>query len=223
MARTVKNKELNLLAALDRGRQRQKLSSGTIVFIILIAALVALVAVFYAYMMWRSEGLTERRDAAQAYVNAPETQHQYEVALANIEAAQRAQAQAGVVAGAVKSENSYPDISADDYKSIFRIAGGNMNMSEITYDRDTGTLSFLAKCHSATRIPIFIAALRSSGVFSDVRYEGYTGGTFTTPGEPVIASDGAIIPTQVTQTEYAFNVSCTVKTDAERAADGAAE
>jgi hypothetical protein len=89
-------------------------------------------------------------------------------------------------------------------------------MSGFAYDRTTGILSFNASCGSATRISIFIAELRSSGIFSDVNYSGYSGGTVTVPGEPQTASDGAITETEVTVTEYTFNVSCRVNTDEQR-------
>jgi hypothetical protein len=164
----------------------------------------------------------ERRDIALAYVNDPDNQRMYEESLANQQAAQEAQAKADVFAGTVEGLDSYPDMRGKDYKKLFRIAGGKVDMSGISYDRMTGVLSFSAKCQSATRVPIFIAALRSSGIFSDVYYSGYAGGTYSVPGEPITTSDGAIIETQTTMTEYAFTVTCLVNTDGQKIAAEAA-
>ncbi|MDR3224809.1 MAG: hypothetical protein LBT52_00745 [Clostridiales Family XIII bacterium] len=216
MARTIKNRELNLLAALDRGKQRKKAGKGAIIIIALVAVVVASVALFYMYMLDQTDISIEQRDIALAYVNDPDNQRLYNESITNQQAAQEAQARADAIAGTVEGMESYPDMMGKDYKKLFRIAGGKVDMSGISYDHTTGTLSFAAKCQSATRVPIFIAALRSCGIFSDVYYAGYAGGTYTVPGEPIITSDGAIIETQTTMTEYAFNVTCLVNTEEQK-------
>jgi hypothetical protein len=218
MAGVKKNKELNLLTALDRGKQRQKAGKGAIVVIALIALVVAAVAYFFVYTLGETDRLTEQRDTALAYVNDPETKAKYDESLANQQEAKMAQIRSDTLKSALDAINSYPTMYGPDYKALFLLAGNNVELSGITYDRSTGRLSFGATCQSATRIPIFIATLRSCGMFSDVDYSGYTGGTRTVPGEPQVAEDGTEVETQVTETEYSFSVNCVVNSDEQREA-----
>ncbi|MDR1042868.1 MAG: hypothetical protein LBL54_03090 [Clostridiales Family XIII bacterium] len=214
MARTKKNKELNLLAALDRGKQRQKAGKGVVALIAVVVVLAAGVGLFLMYTINEGDGFTERRDAALAFVDDPGTKAQYDESIANQREASRSQSRADALTGAVESINSYPDMSGDDFKTTFKIAGKQVNLSNISYDRSTGILSFDAKCGSAEHIPVFIADLRSSGVFFDVYYDGYSGGSYTVAGEP--DEDGAVKNSVVT--EYSFSVTCLVNTDAQRGA-----
>jgi hypothetical protein len=217
MAGVKKNKELNLLTALDRGRQRKKIGKGAIVVVALIAVIVAAVGLFFAYTLEETDTLTERRDRALAYVDDPETQAQYNESLANQQEARTATIRSETLTGAIDAINSYPDLTGDDYKKLYRIAGGNVQLSGLTYDRTTGGLSFGATCGAATRVPIFIAALRSCGLFSDVAYSGYSGGSRTVPGETQTLEDGTEVTTQITVAEYSFSVNCVVNSDEERA------
>jgi hypothetical protein len=214
MARTKKNKELNLLAALDRGKQRKKAGKGMIAIIAIVAVLAAAVALFFMYTINEGDAFTERRDAALAFVDNPETKAQYEASIANQQTARQSQGRANALVGAVDAINTYPDMSGDDFKALFKIAGKKVDMSNISYDRSTGTLSFEAKSGSAERIPVFIAALRSSGVFSDVYYNGYSGGSYSVAGN--VAEDGTVENSVVT--EYSFSVTCIVNTDEQRGA-----
>ncbi|MDR2163965.1 MAG: hypothetical protein LBO70_08575 [Clostridiales Family XIII bacterium] len=210
MAGVKKNKELNLLIALERGQRWKKGGRGAATFIIFVAVVAVAVVCFYMYMSNETSELTERRDIALAYVNNPEVQAQYDESLARQQEAKTAQARTEAIISAADAVDSYPDMSGSDMQNIFRIAGGKVNMSGITYDRTTGVFSFGARCQSATHVPIFIAALRASGVFSDVNYDGYAVGTYTAPGESHTTPDGAVIETQVTLTEYSFSVTCIV-------------
>jgi hypothetical protein len=203
---------LNLLAALDRGKKRQKVSKGTIAILAVVAALAAAVALFLMYTINEGDIFTERRDAANAFVEAPGATASYEESIANQAAARRAQTRADALTGVVNAINTYPDMSGDDFKTLFGVAGKDVTMSNISYDRQAGILSFSAKCKSAERIPAFIAELRSAGVFFDVYYDGYSGGSYTVAGEP--DKDGKVKNTVVT--EYSFSVTCLVNTDGQR-------
>ncbi|MDR1495434.1 MAG: hypothetical protein LBS67_00730 [Clostridiales Family XIII bacterium] len=216
MAKTKKNKELNLLTALDRGKRRKKAGTGAVVVIALIVIVVAAVAFFFLHTYRETEALTERRDLATAYVEDPEIQAQYNASLADQQEASVARVNSQALAGAVEAINSYPDMTSADFKKLFAIAEGKVDMTNIMYDRTSGILSFNGSCGSATRIPIFIADLRASGAFSDVNYSGYAGGMTTIPGEPQTTTDGSIIETQITVAEYTFSVTCLVNTDEER-------
>jgi hypothetical protein len=217
LAGVKKNKELNLLTALDRGRQRQRIGKGAIVVVALVAVIVAAVALFFVYTLDETEKLTERRDRALAYVDDPEIQAQYTESLKKQQEAKTAKVRAATLTNALDAINSYPNMTDEDYQKLYRLAGGNVQISGLTYDYSTGRLSFGATCGAATRVPIFISALRSCGLFSDVEYSGYSGGSRTVPGETQILEDGTEVPTQTTVMEYSFSVNCVVNSDEERA------
>jgi hypothetical protein len=166
------------------------------------------------YTINEADGFIERRDAALAFVEDPGTTAQYKESVENQRLSREAKNKAEALTGAVNAINTYPDMSGDDFKQLFNIAGNKVDMSNISYDRSTGILSFGAKCGSAARIPIFIAALRSSGVFFDVYYDGYSGGTYTVAGEP---NEDGVAESSVVD-EYSFSVTCLVNTDEQRGA-----
>jgi hypothetical protein len=214
MAKVKNRKELNLLVALDRGRQRRKAGRSGIVLIAFAVVIAAAAALFYMRLFNETDLLTERRDAALAYVNNPETQDQYNEALADVQEAEAAKAGADALVGAIKAIDSYPDLRSEDLKELFDIAGGKVDLSEISYDRSTGSLSFFARCDSVARVPKFIAALRSCGVFSDVYYSGYAGEAYVSQDAGTTTDEEA---PRTTSTKYSLNVTCVVHADEQRA------
>jgi hypothetical protein len=215
MARAKKNRELNLLTALDRSRQRRETSKGKIAIIAFVAVIAASTMLFYMHL-YNNEGLLiERRDTALSYVDDPGIRTQYDEALSGIQEATAAKDRAVALLSAVEAIDSYPDISADDLKKLFDIAGKKVDLSEIAYDRSTGELTFFARCSSVARVPAFIETLRSCGIFSDVNYSGYTGETYISSQDTEETSDEP--PTSATSTEYSFNVICIVNADEYRA------
>jgi hypothetical protein len=205
MARTKKNKELNLLTALDRNRQSRKAGRGTIAMVAVIAVIAVGVGLFFMHMIDESEELTARRDAALLYVEDPGTIALYNESVANRQAVGGMVARSGILTAAVDSITSYPDMSSDDFKTLFSIAGKRTDISNFVYERSTGTLTFDAKCRNVNHVAEFIAALRSSGVFASVYYGGYSG------GEYMVAGEGDAENKMVT--EYNFQVSCVVGAD----------
>jgi hypothetical protein len=226
MARYKKTKELNLLTALDRGKRRRRPGNAAIAIIVLIVAMGAAATFFYIHTADETDKLVARRDAALSYVDNPETKAQYKEAVANLQRAQEAQDRADGIVGAAEAINTYPDMTGGDYEKLFGIAGKKVDLSNITYDRTTGILNFDAMCRSAERIPTFIASLRSCGIFSDVYYEGYSGGAYTISEERQSEEDGSVIQSQTTVNEYSFSVTCLVtageqREDADAAPDDA--
>jgi hypothetical protein len=220
MAGPKKNKELNLLVAMDRSKRRRKLSGGVIVMIVLIVSVASSAAFFYVHTASEADELTARRDAALSYVNDPGIKAQYEEAVTNSRLAQEASARAEKITAVSYAADTYPDMTSADYESLFGIAGKNVVLSDIAYDRATGVLNFSAMCKSASRVPTFISALRSCGIFGDVYYEGYSGGEYAISGEPQTAEDGSITQTQITVKEYSLSVTCLVNTDEQRGIQG---
>jgi hypothetical protein len=210
MARTLKNKEINLLAALERGGARRRLGKGAIIAIVLAAALAGCTVLFFVYQIGAIGSLKNRQEAAQDYVS--EHQGEYDDALAMQQQAQQAQAKADAVTAAVEGIASYPDMTSTDYKNLYSIAGSKVTITNISYSRETGMLTFTGKTGSATRVPIFISALRQSGMFSGVSYDGWAGGSYTEPGTPqqVQGPDGttSVVDTQVSKSAYTFSVTC---------------
>jgi hypothetical protein len=205
-----KNKELNLLTALNGGGRRRKAGKGYIATVAVLAVIAAAVALFFMYTINEGGKLTEKRDAALAYVNDPITHEQYSVSNSNKTAAAAAEVRSKAIVAAVEVVNSYPDMSGDDFRQLFDIAGKAVTMSNITYDRTTGALSFEGRCKSADIIPSFVSQLRASGIFADVNYEGYSGSTYTVPGK---TNDDGTVSKDTVVTEYVFSVNCVVSAE----------
>ena len=96
-------------------------------------------------------------------------------------------AQAEELSSVLMNLSSYPDMAAGDFHLIYEYAGDRVDISGVNYTRPAGVLAFNAECPTVTGVPIFVAQLRMSGVFADVRYEGYTEKitTVTASGAPI--------------------------------------
>jgi len=94
--------------------------------------------------------------------------------------------------------SSYPDMYGGDFHLIYEYAGNRIDVSGVNYTRTSGVLAFEAECDAVTAVPIFVAQLRMSGIFEDVKYEGYTEKITTTTSTgatvrewiPTLGADG---------------------------------
>jgi predicted negative regulator of RcsB-dependent stress response len=215
MAKAAKNRELNLLLALDRSKIKS--SSGSNVWILVLVIIIVILAFAAAavYYFLETSNLQNEKDTSLVYLNDPITQAAYDESnRAQLEATQM-QSESSELAGAIANLKTYPSLTSNQWKKLFRIAGGRVDLSGFSYDRTTGLLTFAAQTTSATRVPIFVAELRTSGIFADVAYEGYSGGTTI----DTIIEDGPVdeegLPTQISttiaNTSFSFNVTCLVK------------
>jgi hypothetical protein len=222
MAKTIKQRDLNLLLAMNRDKGG---GSGFRLRTLLIPAaiLLVLVALGATYFL-RLNALMDQRQAARDYLNSPATKSAYEKSASLQQESANMVAQATEVGDIVAGLDSYPDMSSGDFIKIFSLAGDAVNLSGFSYERYTGTLTFNADCRSATRVPAFVAKLRMSGIFSDVSYSGYSGGSYVTNGTPSVNGlTGEVAPSYVTGTSYHFNVRCFVKSPLSEDAGSQAE
>jgi Tfp pilus assembly protein PilN len=209
MAKTIKQRDINLLAALDRNRGKSKTSSGTKVAVILALVIVVLAlaaaGVFYYLQMAELSG---QRDDSYLFLNDPTTQQKIQEANVTALDADSMEAQANAITGAINNLDTYPLLTGDIYKNLYLIAGKPVKVTDIAYDWNTGILTFTGECDSATRVPIFIATLRMSSLFKDVTYQGYQGRDDTTEGKVIVNPDGSETQTTITLRKYKFIVTC---------------
>jgi hypothetical protein len=126
------------------------------------------------------------------------------------ELARSANAMVDAIAGALDKIKTYPDLTGAGVEKLFSLAGDTIEMSGLVYDSESGILAFSAACDSVTRIPLFIAQLRISGIFTDVTYEGYSGDSVTIPGTPILNDDGSVTSNDTVKKQYTFSIRCLV-------------
>jgi hypothetical protein len=219
MAKTIKQRELNLLIALDKSKAKKGMSGHqilTIVAAILVVILLASLAVLFSLKMAE---LSDRRDELALYLNDSATQTAYDKAQQAEQRAMAMQAQADALTQSMANLATYPNLAGGGLRQVFEIAGDNVELSNIAYDGSTGILTFAATCDSPTRVPVFMAQLRMCDIFSDVNYVGYAGDILTIPGTPTINEDGTVSSNNIVSKKFDFNVQCLVKAP-EPAEDG---
>jgi hypothetical protein len=221
MAKTIKQRELNLLLAMDRSKAKKGISAQRIAVILGLFFVVLLLAAVAVLFFLKAAELSDRKDELTIYLNDPATQAAYDESIQTNSRALAMRAQADALTGPVANLRTYPKFGADGIRHVMTLAGSTVEVSNMNYDIATGVLSFSATCNSATRIPIFIAELRISGIFSDVTYRGYESATHTRQGEPTINDDGSVTPNEITYKEFSFNVSCLVNPPLPDANEGA--
>jgi len=176
MARAIPYKDINLLTAMDRKKQKAKAEKATAIRLpILILILVALLlGVAYYYLYTNTNELEEQKESINLYLDDPTTTADYNESFKAQAEAQRMVTQARELESVLLNLSSYPDMYGGDFHLIYEYAGDRIAISGVNYTRTTGVLAFNAECNAVTAVPIFVSQLRMSGIFADVKYEGYT-------------------------------------------------
>ena len=187
MGVSLKHKDINLIAALDRRQRAFREKKATAVrqpILILVLVLVLLGAGYYK-LYTDTRALEKEKAAINLYLNDPTTVADYGESLKKQDQATRMAAQRDELGRVLLNLSSYPDIYKGDFDLIYEYADKRVGVSGVSYDRSTGVLSFNAECDTVTGVPLFVAQLRMSAIFDDIRYEGYTEQvtTNTTPGK----------------------------------------
>jgi len=176
MARPIQYKDINLIAAMDRKQQKAKAEKTTAIRLpILVLILVALLfGVAYYYLYTNTNALEEKKETLNLYLDDPRVIAEYSDSFRAQEEAQRMIKQATELRQVLLNLSSYPDMYGGDFHLIYEYAGTRVAVTDVSYTRTTGVLSFNAECEAVTGVPIFVSQLRMSGIFDDVQYEGYT-------------------------------------------------
>ena len=233
MAKTLKYKDINLITAQDRIQKAAKEAKTTAVRQpMLILILVLLVLGFgYYYLYTQTNTLEAEKESLALFLQDPTTIADYNESLRIQGAATRMVAQKEELARVLINLSSYPDMQGGDFHTIYEYAGGFIDVSNVAYDRTMGVLSFNAVSDTVTGVPIFVAQLRMSMLFEDIKYEGYTEQiqTFSEAlppirvprvddvGDPVLNAAGEQVYDEVAQTRewtvrsYAFAVTALMK------------
>jgi Tfp pilus assembly protein PilN len=144
--------------------------------LISVAALIVLsFGGFYWTQMAR---LQDEKTSSLAYLQDVGVQADYDKAKAAMKTAADANEVVKILEDATKNIESYPEMTPDQLKQIQSVAAiQKTELSSIEFDKNTGILTLSCASQSATQVPIFISSLRSSGLFKDITYDGYTSAT----------------------------------------------
>jgi hypothetical protein len=213
MAKTIKQKEINLLLALDRtqGKVSSEVSSKKIATIVVIAVIVLLIAGAAVYYFLTMSNLNKEKDEINSFVTDPyQLSQQQESATARDQAALM-QGFAEVLAGAMDGIESYPDLSSAQLEQIVKLSGENVTLSNLSYDRSTGILSINGTADTAARVPLYVTKLRLCGVFSDIAYSGYSAGELIkeTGGTTTDEEGNEVVDTKALKV-YTFSITALV-------------
>ena len=176
MARTLKYKDINLIAAQDRRRRAAKEERVTAVrlpILVLVLVLLLLGSGYY-YLVTETGALESAKADAAVFVNDPTTLAAYEASLKLQDQATRMAAQKNELGQVLLNLSSYPDMAGGDFHTIYSYADTRVSITNVSYNRASGVLTFNAESTTVTGVPVFIAQLRMSSIFADVKYLGYT-------------------------------------------------
>jgi hypothetical protein len=215
MARTIKQRDINLLTALDSKPKAKRLSPLVLITPLAIVVFVVFAAGFYLSQQNIIFELEAEVAEVQRYNNDPSTNSQITQAQRASEQASTMQKRAADVAAPIQNLTTYPDLSAENYRTIYSLRDPFISIDNFSYDRTTGILTFRASSEQVNGVPYFIRRLRDTGIFVDISYSGYdtdvttirTPTTTTTTnedGERVVESSESVSY----ETKYIFNVEC---------------
>ena len=180
-------KDINLLAAMRHGEQRARRITVLlpVAIFLLFGVLVLASSLWFVGTVGR---LTSQRDQLHQYLESERANSSEQQADGLKAQADEMQAQANEVSGNLLNLSTYPDIYREQFTVIYSLAGEDVEISNIAYDRRSGVLSFSASSFSVRRMPEFVKSLRDSGIFADVQYEGYVLGGSPGAGSAAIAN-----------------------------------
>jgi len=175
MAKILKYKDINLITAQDRNLKLAKEKKATAIRLPAFILILVLILLGFAYYFLYTEtsALEKEKEVLAAYLNDAATQADYERSVKMQDLASQMLNQNEEISRILLNLSSYPDMTGDDFELIYELAGEGVRITNVSYSRAEGVLAFDAECEIVTGVPIFVAQLRASGIFSDVRYEGY--------------------------------------------------
>ena len=182
MGKTLKYKDINLLAAQDRKLKTVKEKKATTIRLPILILILVLLLLGLGYRdLYKTTGdLEQKKKSIELYLNDPATQAEYDESFRMQSKAQLMVEQKEEVEQVLLNLSSYPDIYGSDFHLIYEYAGDRVAVTGVTYSRQTGILAFNAECDTVTGVPIFVTQLRMSAIFDDIKYEGYTEKVVTT-------------------------------------------
>jgi hypothetical protein len=177
MAKTIKQKDINFLLILQDASKPAKKSKLLVITLLVAIVLAVGMAGFFLYATTLNANLQRQIEKLLTVVPDPSAQRQIAEAERATQAAAAMQEEAYALVAPLDNLATYPDLTSEDFRKIFNLAGNSVVINDIGYSRETGILTFNATCGSVRGVPIFMRGLRNSGIFRDVSYSGYTGGT----------------------------------------------
>jgi hypothetical protein len=213
MAKAIKQKELNLLLALERtqGKSSNKSTRKIVIVIIIVVVLVLIFGGLTAFYFMTVEKLKEDKAAITEYLTDPYNLQQQQDAATAMNQATAMQQRSDALAGAMDSIQSYPDLSSAQLEQIMKLSGENVDLSRIAYDRATGILTLEGTADTAARVPLYVTKLRICGIFSDIAYSGYSAGeVLKNAGATYIDDEGNEVMDSSTLKVYTFNITALV-------------
>jgi hypothetical protein len=168
-------KDINLLLAMDHQKTSSRKSKGvSIVIPIVVIVLIAVgMGAGYSYFYDRTSGAKAQAEVIRLYLSDSTTQTAYNESLAAKSEAERMTAEMSALRDVILNITSYPDLTGGEIDQVRETAGSRIKLETMYYDKTTGVLSFRAISETVTGVPLFIAQLRITGIFSDVQYAGY--------------------------------------------------
>ena len=213
MAKSIRQKEINFLTALSGCSKRKKINPASLIMPGVLVLLLLIGGGIFALLHINTLQINQESNLVREYINSPDTQRQ--ITQAESISRQAATMETGANATALPMDNlaTYPDLTSGSYAQILNYAGINITLSAMSFNRETGILSFSGTSDYVLSIPTFISQLRNSGLFTDVVYTGYSGSV----GGSGLAT-GTSRSAEVEYDEYvyvvpqfAFSVVCVVK------------
>jgi len=176
MGKSLKYKDINLITAQERKQKVAKEEKATAIrqpIMILILVLLML-GLGYYYLHSQTIALEEEQYRLSYFVDDPITIADMNESARLQDAAMRMVAQKDELERVLLNLSSFPDMQGGDFHVLYEYASGRIDISNVRYDRTSGVLSFNAVSDTVTGVPIYVAQLRMSMIFEDIKYEGYT-------------------------------------------------
>jgi hypothetical protein len=176
MGKALKYKDINLIVAQDRRHKiaREERIVAVRQPLLILVLVLLLLGLGYYYLHSKTIVLEDERNRLLGAINDPIIIADYNESLKLQDAALRMVAQKDELERILLNLSSYPDMQGGHFHTIYEYASGRIDISNVRYDRESGVLSFNAVSETVTGVPIFVAQLRMSYIFEDIKYEGYT-------------------------------------------------
>ncbi|MDR1421908.1 MAG: hypothetical protein LBI64_03475, partial [Coriobacteriales bacterium] len=183
-----------------------------LVTLLVIVALGAALYSGFLYFSTTAADLTAQRDELDRYVHSSRTGAAYQESQNYQQLANSMAELAGSVKNTLVALSSYPDVSYETYTKIMELAGWDIVITDLSYDRRSGILSFSVSSEGVSNLPRFVAALRATGLFADIQYRGYVKSTYSEIISQNTTDEGLTTTNYAIVAEYAYSIQCQILT-----------
>lgn len=185
------SKDINFLKAYRENKKSNRFNKTVFLVVFSLLFFIFSCSLLYAFLSIKEAKLKTEMDSINSYIGNPDNVSAYTQALQNETTMLKgSKAQKDELSAAQEAIDAYPGLTEEEFKTFLACSGTEITVNDMIFNSVKADFSYDVNAVSVSAISAYIERLRSTGLFSDIIYNGYE---------------------YINSTNYKFNLSCVIK------------